>query len=91
MGLFLKILDLPLKYHWYDLIEQGRKTCEYREAREYWTKRLESGGYTHVRFRRGYSGESMLFEIAGISLTGEANDLGLPRVWKISLGQRLGK
>lgn len=36
----MKILDLVLKHQWYDLIEDGVKTEEYRELKPYWIKRL---------------------------------------------------
>ena len=36
----MKILDLPLKAKWYDMIESGVKTDEYREIKPYWEKRL---------------------------------------------------
>ena len=36
----MKILDLPLKATWYDMIESGVKTEEYREIKPYWSKRL---------------------------------------------------
>lgn len=36
----MKILDLPLKKEWYEMIESGIKTEEYREVKEYWIKRL---------------------------------------------------
>lgn len=35
-----KILHLVLKHHWYDNIENGSKTHEYREYKDYWIKRL---------------------------------------------------
>lgn len=35
-----KILDLPLKKEWYNMIESGTKTEEYREIKPYWIKRL---------------------------------------------------
>lgn len=35
-----KILDLPLKKEWYNMIESGTKTEEYREVKPYWIKRL---------------------------------------------------
>lgn len=34
------ILHLPLKSEWYNLIESGTKTEEYREIKPYWIKRL---------------------------------------------------
>jgi len=36
----MKILDLPLKARWYDMIESGEKKEEYREIKPYWVKRL---------------------------------------------------
>ena len=35
-----KILHLPLKAQWYEMIESGVKTEEYREIKPYWVKRL---------------------------------------------------
>ena len=34
------ILSLPLKKGWYNMIESGIKTEEYREIKPYWIKRL---------------------------------------------------
>ena len=36
----MKTLYLPLKAHWYDMIEAGIKTEEYRELKPYWMKRI---------------------------------------------------
>ena len=36
----MKNLDLHLKAEWYDMIESGGKTEEYREIKPYWLKRL---------------------------------------------------
>jgi len=36
----MKILDLPLKKEWYNMIESGIKTEEYREIKPYWCKRF---------------------------------------------------
>lgn len=36
----VKILHLTLKKEWYDMIERGIKTEEYREVKPYWTKRF---------------------------------------------------
>lgn len=49
-----KILYLPLKKEWYEMIERGVKTEEYREIKPYWSKRLT--GYDHPLFsiRKGY-------------------------------------
>lgn len=85
------ILDLVLKRHWYDLIKSGEKRCEWREIKEYWTRRLFARPYTHVRFRRGYTRESMLFELAKIERANSRNDLNLPKVYKIVLGARVAE
>ena len=36
----MRILSLPLKKEWYNMIESGIKTEEYREIKQYWIKRL---------------------------------------------------
>ena len=36
----MKTLDLVLKRKWYDMIDSGVKTEEYREIKPYWIKRL---------------------------------------------------
>lgn len=36
----MKILHLPLKKEWYEMIESGVKTEEYREIKPYWNQRL---------------------------------------------------
>ena len=36
----MKILHLPLKKQWYEMIESGVKTEEYREIKPYWKQRL---------------------------------------------------
>ena len=36
----MKILDLPLKAKWYEMIESGNKKEEYREIKKYWIGRL---------------------------------------------------
>ena len=33
----MNVLDLSLTYHWYDEIEAGRKTEEYRDKTDYYT------------------------------------------------------
>ena len=41
------ILNLILKGKWYDMIESGEKTEEYREIKPYWIRRLCSSGKGH--------------------------------------------
>lgn len=71
----MKILELPLKKKWYNMIESGEKREEYREIKQYWENRLalydsrsvlvglNPHGYTHVRFRYGYTKRTMLYAI----------------------------
>lgn len=99
-----KILDLPLKKEWYDMIESGIKTEEYREIKPYWCKRLgecaldlcwlrdsdgscssvkamrniNKPGYTHVRFRYGYTKRTMVREIESITIGHGNPDWGAP-------------
>lgn len=81
------VLDLVIKHKWYDLIKSGKKKFEYREVKPYWDKRLFNKPYTHIRFRRGYTKETMLFELTGIERVYEKNDLELPVVYKIGIGK----
>lgn len=36
------MLIFPLKKQWYEKIKSGEKTIEYREVKDYWTKRLRN-------------------------------------------------
>jgi len=52
----MKILDLHLKAKWYDMIESGEKTEEYREIKPYWLKRLFYGvPVYHERIEKVYA------------------------------------
>lgn len=99
----MKILDLPLKKEWYAMIESGVKKDEYRELKPYWFKRLSLYdnrdqliglnplGYTHVRFRYGYTKRTMLFEIMKIVIGRGNPKWGAPTdkdVFIIRLGER---
>lgn len=44
----MKTLCLPLKKEWYEMIESGVKTEEYREIKPYWIKRF----FVHADGRR---------------------------------------
>lgn len=69
LGSNVKILDLPLKKEWFNMIESGEKHEEYREIKPYWVKRLlgkNQHHFTHVRFRYGYTKRTMLFRIENI-------------------------
>ena len=53
------VLPLVLKGVWYDMIDAGVKSQEYRDATAYWAARLknwdEDGRECVVEFRRGYA------------------------------------
>lgn len=51
-----RTLYLPLKKVWYEMIESGVKTEEYREITEYWIKRLTTLNVPFLPFsyRYGY-------------------------------------
>ncbi len=76
-----RILDLSLRYKWYDMIASGEKTEEYREIKDFYMNRLcknyisgFSGfyftpkEYDAVRFHRGQgSKQTMLLEFKGLT------------------------
>lgn len=114
-----KILDLPLKREWYEMIERGEKTEEYRMIKPYWCVRLahcdmrlcwmrtsyntdcqfqgklsliNRRGYTHVRFRYGYTKRTMLFELESIRIGRGRPEWGAPEdndVFILKLGNRI--
>jgi hypothetical protein len=55
-----RYLHLPLTYHWYDEIESGRKSIDYREQSEHWKSRIEGNTFDGVVLSRAYSGERMV-------------------------------
>ena len=97
----MKILDLSLTYHWYDMIASGEKKEEYREIKYFYIKRLyddlpHSDAESHfkhydaVRFHRGQGGKvSMLVECKGIRIGRGKPEWGAPEenVFIISLGE----
>lgn len=99
----MKILDLPLKKEWYAMIESGVKKEEYRELKPYWFKRLSLSdnrdqliglnqlGYTHARFRYGYTRRTMLFEVESIIIGRGKPEWGAPDedVFILRLGERV--
>lgn len=86
----LSNLHLVLKAKWYNLIESGEKTSEYREVKPYWDNRLNKH-YDTVTFQKGYNKNppKMTFEIISIEKTSAPNDLELEEVYEIKLGKRL--
>lgn len=101
----MKTLHLPLKAKWYEMIESGVKTEEYREIKPYWVDRItdvvpdyELGRYvnevkpfTHVKFSYGYTKRTMTFEIENITIGKGKPEWGAPTadVFIIKLGKRI--
>lgn len=84
------LLFFNLKKIWFDKIESGAKRAEYREIKPFWESRLErfigvdfEKNPAIVRFRLGYSGRDIDFQIVSVRKTSEKNDLGLDRVYEI--------
>lgn len=98
--MIMKILHLPLKAKWYEMIESGVKTEEYRELKTYWVKRLTClyykgviifTNYTHVVFSYGYTKRTMTFEIKSITIGKGKPEWGAPNedVFIIKPGKRI--
>lgn len=90
------ILHLPLKAEWYNLIESGIKTEEYREIKPYWIKRLcitdsVFKHYDKVKFSYGYTKKTMTFLIEKISKGKGKKEWGAmdDEVFIITLGNRV--
>lgn len=90
----MKILDLPLKKQWYQMIESGEKREEYREIKPYWQKRLIGKNFTHVRFRYGYTDRCMMFAIESVAIGNGRPVWGAPynqQVFIIKIGQKIAQ
>lgn len=101
----MKTLYLPLKKEWYEMIESGVKTEEYREIKPYWIDRLTKikidydlgkyvyadKGFTHIKFSYGYTKRTMTFECRGITIDKGRKEWGAPDndVFIIKLGKRI--
>lgn len=93
------ILHLVLKRKWYEMIEKGVKTEEYREVKPYWETRLMWKGLGYMKkfdfacFSLGYTSTTMTFKIKHI-IVGYGNpEWGAPtdrEVFIIRLGERIG-
>ena len=57
----MKTCHLILKHEYYDLIDKGKKTVEYRDNTPYWRKRILDA--LKVIFHRGYTNVTMTFYI----------------------------
>ena len=89
----MKILYLPLKKEWYEMIERGDKREEYREGDE----ETESPvfiffkDYDAVCFSYGYTRRRMLWECKGVDFGRGRPEWGAPdhETFIIKLGNRL--
>lgn len=61
-------LHLVLTYHWFDEIEAGKKTVEYRDKTMYWYNRiwLKRKEIKTVTFSRGYTSRTLTFDVTAI-------------------------
>lgn len=100
-----KTLFLPLKKKWYEMIESGIKTEEYREIKPYWENRLTeivpnydlwryvyiAKKFTHIKFSYGYTKRTMTFKCKGIRIGKGRPEWGAPdkEVFIIELGKKL--
>lgn len=91
-GKGIKILNLVLKYEWFDKIYSGEKTHEYRLANKYWQSR-KIWNYDIVKFQKGYNKnpDYMIFKIKSIStINGLDTDLKINQeVYDIELGEKV--
>ena len=74
----MKTLNLTIKKQWFDMIASGEKKEEYREIKDYWTRRLENPPlapfvmnlkkFDRVLFRNGYgkNAPTLIVECLGL-------------------------
>lgn len=89
-----KILYLTLKKKWFDMIDSGVKTEEYREIKPFWMNRLNGKRYEIVEFRNGYQKDSpkMRFKIEVITISDGKEEWGAEKdtlYYVIKLGERI--
>lgn len=100
----MKILDLPLKAKWYEMIESGNKKEEYREIKKYWIGRLakcgghnsyeKTGFYCKKAICFGCTKRTMLFELESITIGVGNTNWGAPDneyVFILKLGKCIKK
>lgn len=59
------LLHLFLEYQYYDAIDRGDKTIEYRDNTENWRRRIwkwKTNGGNKIVFHRGYTKQTMTFQ-----------------------------
>lgn len=65
-----KIVSMPIKKQWFNMILRGIKKEEYREIKEHWRKRLLHDKTTHLKLINGYGKDKpyLLVELKNISI-----------------------
>jgi len=74
------VLHLVLKHQYYDAIDRGEKTVEYRDNTEYWRRRIakwNKNGGNKVIFHKGYTKVTMTFLIKDAIFDGDTIELHL--------------
>lgn len=71
---------MTLKKKWFDLIKSGKKKIEFREVKDYWTKRLmptpfKYVDYEEIYFRNGYSKDSPFMRVEFLGVMYAKNDI----------------
>lgn len=56
-------LRLTLKKEWFDLMQSGRKSMEFRKPSKWIMSRLNGKSYEKVLFRNGYGAQASAFEV----------------------------
>lgn len=75
-----KIVSMPIKKKWFDMILRGEKKEEYREHKPYWGKRLFGKNITHLKLINGYGKDKpyLIVELRHIVLAIGNKELGAP-------------
>lgn len=81
------VLYLNLHREFFAAIAAGTKKTEYREATDFWAKRLEGRHYTQILFRNGYATDApeMRVEFKGVTRQNRDGD----EIFAIRLGRVL--
>ena len=70
-----KIVDICLRYNYFEDIVSGNKLVEYRAHTNYWKKRLLIPGVsvTSIRFRKGRTSTNITKEVKSVSVVNVAD------------------
>ena len=64
------VLHLVLKHQYYDAIDRGEKTVEYRNNTKYWRRRIaakwNNNGINKVVFHKGFTKTTVTFQIKDV-------------------------